>query len=103
MTNMFIIRTATVAAFLGLSACTPTAPTMDVKQAQAYCQAKVSKPVDTRVHLGVGIGSGGKVSTNAGLSVGVDMNALISAEKAYEKCVMKNAGMAPSAPYLQPN
>ena len=91
-----------------MAACTPAAPTMGVEQAQEYCRnhhmiAKVSNPVDTRVNLGVGIGSGGKVRTNAGLTVGVDLNALMSAEKSYDKCVMENAGVAPTAPYLPPN
>ena len=85
-----------------LAACTPSAPTMGVEQAQTYCRAKVSNPVDTNINLGVGIGSGGKVRTNAGLSVGVDLNALLSAEQSYDKCVMKNAGVAPNAPYLPP-
>ena len=86
-----------------MAACTPAAPTIGVEQAQEYCRAKVSNPVDTRVNLGVGIGSGGKVRTNAGLTVGVDLNALMSAEKSYDKCVMENAGVAPTAPYLPPN
>jgi hypothetical protein len=96
---MFIIRPAIASAFVGLAACTPSAPTMNVEQAQTYCHAKVSKPVDTRVQLGIGIGTGGKVRTNTGIQVGVDLNSLTSPEKTYEKCVVKNAGAPPTAPY----
>jgi hypothetical protein len=86
-----------------LAACTPSAPTMGMEEAQSYCRAKISNPVDTNINLGVGVGSGGKVRTNAGLSVGVNLNALMSAEQSYEKCVMKNAGMAPIVPLVAPS
>lgn len=83
----------------GLSACAPAKPTMSIEQAETYCRAQVSKPVDTRVHLGVGIGSGGKVRTNSGVQIGVNVDSLLSPAATYEKCVQRNSGAPPSTPY----
>jgi hypothetical protein len=99
MAKTFIKSAAVMTVFALLVGCTPAAPTMNVEQAQAFCRSKVSKPVDTRVQLGIGIGSGGKVRTNTGIEVGVNVDSLMAPEKTYEKCVMKNAGVPPTAPY----
>jgi|GEM_PF-5814456 len=87
-----------ICSMTGLAACTPAAPTMDVAQAEQFCRAQVLKPVDTNVHLGVGIGTGGKVSTSGGISIGVNLDAMASPKAAYAKCVKKNAGVEATTP-----
>jgi hypothetical protein len=88
-----------ISALAVMAACTPAKPTMDVEQAQAYCRGKVSKPVDTSVHLGVGVGSGGKVHSNSGVHIGVNVDSLLTPDATYEQCVQRNAGVAPTEPY----
>lgn len=81
-----------------LVACTPSAPTMGLEEAQTYCRGKVSKPVNSELSLGVGVGTGGKVRPSGELTIGVDLNSLLTPEETYASCVQNNAGQAPIVP-----
>jgi hypothetical protein len=98
MRSLRIAATSVVPA-LGIAACTPSAPTMDLEQAQAYCRAEVSKSVSTGVNLGVGIGSDGKVRPTGGITIGVNLDSALNPQGSYENCVRKNSGLDPIEPF----
>jgi hypothetical protein len=85
-----------VLALAALSACAP-APLIPVEQAMAECRARVLKPVETEVGIGLVLG-GGKPRTGVSLGVGVDLPAATNPEQTYYDCVVRKSGAAPTEP-----
>lgn len=83
---------------LGLLACTPPAPQMNVEDAMLACRAAMARPVTTDVQLGVGINGSGTVSTGANVGVNVDIGALTNPQRTFARCVQRNSGQLPTAP-----
>ncbi len=79
-----------------LSACAP-APRISVEQAMAECRARVLRPVETEVGVGIVLG-GGKPRTGVSLGVDVDLAAATNPEQTYYDCVVRKSGMAPTEP-----
>lgn len=84
--------------FFGICACTPIQPIMSLEDAMLACRANVAKPVSTRASLGLSVGSGGRIYSHTGLSIGVDLGAVLYPKKTYENCVKHNSGQEPSEP-----
>ena len=79
-----------------LVACAPK-PLIPVEQAMAECRARVLKPVETEVGVGLVLG-GGKPRSELSLGVGVDLAAATNPEQTYYDCVVRKSGMAPTEP-----
>lgn len=79
-----------------LAACTPPKPTMTLEEAMPVCRAQVSKPVETQIGVGISGNSNGKVRPSASISIGVDLTAANNPQKAFEQCVRRNSGEAPT-------
>lgn len=79
-----------------LAACTPPKPTMSLEEAMRVCRAQVSKPVETQIGVGISGNSNGKIRPSASVSIGVDLTAANNPQKAYEQCVRRNSGEAPT-------
>lgn len=84
-----------IAVLLG---CAEPTPKMSLEDAQTECRAYVLKPVKSSGTIGISLGSGGRVTPSASLSVGVDLAAATNPNKAYEKCVLRNSGLRPVEP-----
>lgn len=80
----------------GLAACAP-APLIPVERAMAECRARVLKPVETEVGLGVALG-GSKPRTYVSLGIDVDLAAATNPQQTYYDCVVRKSGMAPTGP-----
>lgn len=63
----------------------------------AECRARVLKPVETEVGIGLALG-GGKPRSELSLGVGVDLAAATNPRKAYYDCVVRKSGTAPTEP-----
>jgi hypothetical protein len=85
-----------VLGFGALAACAP-APLIPVEQAMAECRARVLKPVETDVGIGLVLG-GGKPRSEVSLGVGVDLAAATNPQQTYYDCVVRKSGMAPTEP-----
>lgn len=63
----------------------------------AECRARVLKPVDTNLGVGLILGGG---EPRAGVSLGVDLDvaAATNPQQTYYDCVVRKSGMAPTQP-----
>ncbi len=93
---MLKVVSISVLGFGALVSCAP-APLIPVEQAMAECRARVLKPVETEVGVGLVLG-GGKPRSAVSLGVGVDLAAATSPEQTYYDCVVRKSGAAPTEP-----
>jgi hypothetical protein len=91
------ITMISMAAITGLSACADPKP-ISVERAMAQCTQKARSATKPDVSVGVGVGTGGKVSGGIGIGLSGDYMRGTPPEEVYETCVIAKSGEKPTQP-----
>lgn len=80
-----------------LSACADPKP-ISVERAMALCTERAREATKPGVTVGVGVGTGGKVSGGIGIELSSDYLKGTPPEDVYETCVVAKSGEKPTEP-----
>ena len=86
-----------VFASVALLGCTPP-ESISVERAMAQCTQKARAAIKPEISIGVGIGTGGKVSGGVGIGISGDLLAGRDPDDVYETCVVARSGQQPTQP-----
>lgn len=81
----------------GLTACADPKP-ISVERAMAQCTERAREATKPQVTVGVGVGTGGKVSGGIGIELSSDYLKGTPPEEIYETCVVAKSGEKPTEP-----